>query len=89
MRLLVITPGLPLALPPDVRGRRGADGRGGDVTVATGRSLRDHVQADGLDWRPLRMSRGSNAGIAGDGSPDDDLRPFFAATRHGMVATLR
>ena len=62
---------------------------GGDVTVATGRSIRDHVRAAGLDWRELRMSRGSNAGIAGDGSPDDDLRPFFAATRLGMVPTLR
>ena len=89
MRLLIISPDylshfLPMSA---IAAAWAADG--GDVTVATGRSIRDHVRAAGLGWRELRMSRGSNAGIAGEGSPDDDLRPFFAATRLGMVPTLR
>ena len=89
MRLLIISPDYLSHFLPMSAIAAAWKADGGDVTVATGRSIRDHVLAAGLDWRELRMSRGSNAGIAGDGSPDDDLRPFFAATRLGMVPTLR
>jgi MGT family glycosyltransferase len=89
MRLLIISPDYLSHFLPMSAIAAAWKADGGDLTVATGRSIRDHVQAAGLDWRELRMSRGSNAGISGDGSPDDDLRPFFAATRLGMVPTLR
>ena len=42
--------------------------------MATGPTLRARVEADGFRWAPLRMSRGSNAGIARRDDPDDDLR---------------
>ncbi|MET0461173.1 MAG: glycosyltransferase [Ilumatobacteraceae bacterium] len=89
MRLLVVTPDyashyFPLAAVATAARRRGAE-----VIVATGLTLRARVEADGFGWRPLRLSRGSNAGIARRDDPADDLRAFFAATRDGMVATLR
>jgi MGT family glycosyltransferase len=58
------------------------------VTVATGPTLGPRVGADGWSWRPLLMSRGSNAGIKRIDDPDDDLRAFFTVTRQGMVPTL-
>jgi UDP:flavonoid glycosyltransferase YjiC (YdhE family) len=89
VRLLIISPDYLSHFLPMSAVAAAWRASGGDVTVATGRSLRERVTAATLDWHELRMSRGSNAGNVGDGSADDDLRPFFAATRRGMVATLR
>ena len=89
MKLLVISPDyLSHYLPLSAIAAAWRAG-GGDVTVATGQSIGEQVRTSGLDWQELRMSRGSNAGLAADDLPDDDLRPFFAATRLGMVSTLR
>ena len=89
MRLLVVTPDYASHWFPLSAVAAAARARGADVVVATGPALRARVEADGFRWLSLRMSRGSNAGIAGRDDPDDDLRAFFAATRRGMVATLR
>ncbi|MBC7518781.1 MAG: glycosyltransferase family 1 protein [Microbacteriaceae bacterium] len=63
------------------------------VVVATGEATADIVAEFGFERVDLRLSRGSNPGIiraeeqvAGE---DDALRGFFAATRRGMVETLR
>ena len=86
MKLLVISPEFashynPLAV---LAGQARADGC--RVVVATGPSLRARVEADGFEWRPLRLGAGSNNGVAAD-SPG--IQSFIAATRAGPVATIR
>lgn len=86
MKLLVISPEFashysPLAV---LAGEVTADG--GRVVVATGPSLRGRVEADGFEWRPLRLGAGSNSGVAAE-SPG--IQSFIAATRAGPVATIR
>ena len=86
MSLLVISPEYashygPLAV---LAGEARADG--GRVVVATGSSLRDRVEADGFEWRPLRLGAGSNNGVDADGP---GIQSFIDATRAGPVATLR
>ncbi len=65
----------------------------GEAIVATGESTRPMVEAAGLAWVPLRLGKGSNAGIIEvDQQPageDEHLRAFFDATRAGPIATLR
>lgn len=95
MTLLVISPDyashlLPLLTiaagwreaDPDVR-----------VVVATGPATAPLVAEAGFEHVELRLGRGSNPGIIrAEQQPtgeDDNLRRFFAATRDGMVATLR
>jgi len=86
MRLLVISPEYashygPLAvLAGDVRAG------GGRVIVATGPSLRARVEADGFEWRPLRLGAGSNNGVDADGP---GIQRFIAATRAGPLPTIR
>lgn len=86
MSILVISPEYashygPLAV---IAGEARADG--GRVVVATGPSLRARVEADGFEWRPLRLGAGSNNGVDAD-SPG--IQSFIAATRAGPVATIR
>ena len=86
MSLLVISPEFashyaPLAV---LAGEALAHGR--PVFVATGPSLRARVEADGFEWRPLRLGAGSNAGVVTE-SPA--IRRFIAATRLGPMATIR
>ena len=86
MSLLVISPEYashygPLSV---LAGEARADG--GRVVVATGQSLRSRVEADGFEWRPLRLGAGSNNGVDADGP---GIRRFIAATRAGPVATIR
>jgi len=63
------------------------------VVVATGPAVAPLVERAGFDRVPLVLGRGSNAGTARpDDQPtgeDENLRAFFAATREGMIATLR
>ncbi len=93
MTLLVVSPDyashlfplLALAGPWSAAGER--------VVVATGPAVAPLVEQAGFERVPLVLGRGSNAGTArADDQPageDENLRAFFAATRAGMVATLR
>ena len=93
MTLLVISPDyashlLPLATVAAAQRRPGER-----VVVATGPATAAVVAAFGFERIDLRLGRGSNPGVirveqqpAGE---DDALRGFFAATRDGLVATLR
>lgn len=93
MTLLVISPDyashlfplLALAGPWAAAGER--------VVVATGPAVAPFVEKAGFERVPLVLGRGSNAGTArADDQPngeDENLRAFFAATRQGMIATLR
>ena len=80
MSLLVISPDYashygPLSV---LAGEARTDG--GRVVVATGRSLRARVEADGFEWRPLRLGAGSNSGVEADGP---GIQHFIDATRAG------
>ena len=63
------------------------------VVVATGPAVAQHVDRAGFERVPLVLGRGSNAGTARasdqPAGEDENLRAFFAATREGMIATLR
>jgi len=63
------------------------------VVVASGPATADIVAAFGFERVNLQLGRGSNPGtIRAEDQPrgeDDALRGFFAATRRGMVETLR
>lgn len=93
MNLLVISPDYTSHYLPMAAVALAARRRGISVTIATGTSLRQRVEADRFDWRPLRLAAGANPGRLDRRDPDtaaaDDLAPFFAATRDGMVAVLR
>ncbi len=93
MTLLVISPdyashAIPLLTIAGAWARRGRR-----VVVATGQAVQPLVRSAGFEHVELRMSRGSNAGIAArDGAADADARAFgdfIHATRRGMLATLR
>ena len=103
MTLLVISPDYASHLLPlltlasgwtgDGSGGPTGDGSGERVVVATGPATRPLVDEAGFEYVELRLGRGSNPGIIrAEQQPtgeDDNLRAFFAATRAGMVATLR
>jgi UDP:flavonoid glycosyltransferase YjiC (YdhE family) len=93
MRLLVITPdylshALPMLTIADAWQRRGHR-----VVVATGPAMAPLVRTAGMEHAELIMSRGSNAGLLRTRAARDEearsLEAFFAATREGMVPTLR
>lgn len=92
MTLLVISPDyashlLPLATIAATQRRPGER-----VVVATGPATASVVTEFGFERINLVLGRGSNPGvIRAEQQPrgeDDALRGFFAATHHGMVATL-
>jgi UDP:flavonoid glycosyltransferase YjiC (YdhE family) len=91
--LLVVSPDYASHLFPllALAGAWAADGE--RVVVATGPAVAPHVERAGFERVPLVLGRGSNAGTARpDDQPtgeDENLRAFFAATREGMIATLR
>ena len=62
--------------------------RGHKVVVATGRALAAQIAADGHEHAELALGSGSNSG-ATRAQRDEELEAFFAATREGMIATLR
>ncbi len=86
MSLLVISPEYASHYGPLAVLAREARADGGRVVVATGPSLRARVEADGFEWRPLRLGAGSNNGVEADGP---GIQSFIAATRAGPVATIR
>ena len=66
--------------------------RGHDVVVATGPALAGRVSGDGFEHHELVLGPASNPGLARKSAQADEahhLRAFLAATRRGMVATLR
>ncbi len=66
---------------------------GVEVVVATGPHLAERVRGDGFVYRELVLGAGHNPGLAKPEEQrpgeDDHLRAFFAATREGMIPTLR
>lgn len=62
--------------------------RGHRVVVATGQTLAPLVATDGHEHVELTLGSGSNAGVRPTGA-NAELNAFFAATREGMIATLR
>ncbi len=92
MRLLVVSPDYASHVEPMLQVAFEWHRTVGPVTVATGEAVRRSVEDGGLEWTPLRLGRGSNAGIIRtDEQPpgeDDHLAAFFDATRQGAVPTL-
>jgi UDP:flavonoid glycosyltransferase YjiC (YdhE family) len=91
--LLVISPDYASHVIPLLTIARAWHRRGHRVVVATGDAVAPLVTGAGSEHVRLVMSRGSNAGIArvGTATPAEgrSLEAFFAATRRGMVGTLR
>lgn len=86
MSLLILSPDFASHYRPlAVLGRAAADD-GSRVVVATGPQLRDSVEADGFEWRLLRLGASGNTGIV-ERSPAIDR--FLDATRRGPLPTLR
>lgn len=65
---------------------RAARHEGERVVVATGPSLRPQVEADGLEWRELRLGPTSNPGVVV--ASDPGIGDFLDATRGGPVETI-
>ena len=92
MRVLLVSPDyashyLPLSGLGQALARRGHD-----VVVATGPALAGRVSGDGFDHRELVLGPASNPGLARKSAQADGalhLRAFLAATRRGMIETLR
>ncbi len=67
--------------------------RGHHVVVASGPALAQRVEEDGFEHRTLVLGAGSNPGLIRSaeqvGEEASHLDGFLAATRAGMVATLR
>lgn len=93
MTLLVISPDYASHLFPLATLATAWQEAGHDVIVATGPATAPIVEQFGFARVNLELGRGSNAGVmkAGEQQRDeaDSLAGFFAATREGMVPTLR
>ena len=93
MTVLAITPDYASHALPIITIAGAWQNAGERVVVATGPAVAPLVRHAGMEVAPLSLGRGSNRGIARpDDQPpgeDDNLRAFIAATRSGMVATLR
>ncbi len=85
MTLLVISPDFASHYLPMAVVASAARHHGDRVVVATGSTMRPHVEAHGFEWRELRLGSGSNTGIV-ERSPAIDR--FLAATQRGPIATL-
>ncbi|HSJ35197.1 MAG TPA: nucleotide disphospho-sugar-binding domain-containing protein [Acidimicrobiia bacterium] len=92
-RLLVVSPDyashyLPMSAVAHQLGEYGYE-----VTVATGPGLASRVRADGFGYAELVLGAGSNPGVIRSEDQEREerrrLEGFFAASRQGMVATLR
>lgn len=93
MTLLLISPDYASHLLPLATLATAWRDAGERVVVASGPATAAITAGFGFTRTDLRLGRGSNPGViraqeqvAGE---DDALRGFFAATRHGMVPTLR
>jgi zeaxanthin glucosyltransferase len=86
MSLLVISPEYASHYGPLSVLAGDARDKGDRVVIATGPSLRSRVEADGFEWRLLRLGAGSNNGAVAGGP---GIQRFIAATRTGPLATIR
>ncbi len=86
MSLLVISPDFASHYGPLAVIACEAREAGHRVIVATGPNLRPRVEADGFEWRLLRLGAGANTGVA---QRDPGLDRFIAATAAGPIATIR
>ncbi len=93
MTVLVISPDYASHALPLISLASAWQQAGERVVVATGPAVAPLVERAGMEAVTLSLGRGSNGGVARpDQQPrgeDDNLRAFIAATRSGMVATLR
>ncbi len=93
MSLLIITPDYASHAQPMMTIGRAWQRRGQRVVVATGPAMAPLVRSAGMEYTELIMSRGSNAGVIRTREARDEesrsLDAFFAATKLGMVETLR
>ena len=93
MTLLVITPDYAVHALPLMTIAGAWHRRGQRVVVATGPAMAPLVRRAGMEYTELIMSRGSNAGVVRTTQARDEearsLEAFFAATKRGMVETLR
>ena len=93
MRALILSPDYASHYFPLSALGRALERRGHDVVIATGPSLAPRVKEDGFEHRELVLGPGNNSGLlraseqpAGEGA---GVEAFLAATRAGMIATLR
>jgi len=86
VKLLVISPEYASHYGPLAVLAGTAASGGAHVVVATGPGLRPRLEADGFEWRHLRLGASSNTGVMGDGPP---IRAFVDATRAGPLAAIR
>ena len=86
MTLLAISPDFASHYLPISIVARAAREEGHRVVVATGPTMRHHVETDGFEWRELRLGAGSNTGIV-ERTPAIDR--FLAATQRDPIETLR
>lgn len=93
MTLLIVTPDYASHALPLLTMGRAWQRRGQRVVVATGPAMAPLVRSAGMEYTELIMSRGSNAGVIRTQQARDEearsLEAFFAATRAGMIPTLR
>lgn len=86
MSLLVISPDFASHYGPLAVLAKAAHDAFQRVVVATGPNQRRRVEADGFEWRLLRLGARSNTGVA---VCDPSLERFIAATSAGPIATMR
>lgn len=93
MTLLVISPDYASHLLPLATLATAWRDAGERVVVATGPATEAIISSFGFDRVELTLGRGSNPGVARADrqvpEEDESLRGFFAATRGGMLPTLR
>lgn len=93
MTLLVVSPDFASHLLPLATLATAWRDAGHDVVVATGPATAPIVEQFGFRRIGLELGRGSNAGVMRTGEQEREeaasLAGFFAATRAGMVPTLR
>ena len=93
MRALILSPDYASHYFPLSALGQALERRGHEVVIATGRSLARRVQEDGFEHRELVLGPGNNSGLlraseqpAGEAA---GVGAFLAATRAGMISTLR
>lgn len=93
MRALILSPDYASHYFPLSAVGRALERRGHEVIIATGPALAGRVRDDGFEHRELILGPGSNSGLLRASEQPvgeaDGVADFLAATREGMIATLR
>jgi len=91
--LLVVSPDYASHAVPLISIASAWQDAGEQVVVAAGPAVAPLVARAGMQFARLALGPGSNPGVARPeqqpAGEDENLRAFFAATRRGMIATLR